>query len=195
MPAFKQLPDDVLDSITKKVGDRLSRILPATLGSDTSIRLHETIDIWTLDNDALIQPTDDLIRLAKRTGRWHHQIKVNNVPQAYAQSLPQGADPDTWLVVGVFSSDLAKKIDEVVDFIDHNDLINKRIAADAIVRLLVIPTYYLHAFWLLDDKNQIIVIIEALSENERLPSKRVFLSSSEFLSELRSIRPAQGLIY
>lgn len=185
MATFKFLPDDVLEAISISVGKQLAVVLPATLGANQEVNLFETVEIWILEAGTLTDQTNDLKRLAKPTGRWHHQIKVGNQPQAFAQTRPLGPDPESWSLVSVCASELAQKIDETIALVDEQHL-------DGIVRLLVVPAYHLHAFWIVDVEQRVIVIDCPAEYLSVLTPRRLF-SAEEFLGGLRSVRHIEGL--
>lgn len=194
MARFKTLPQDVLNSIAHKAGRQLSTIigpelLVATLGPRPEVRLDETADVWLLEARSLLEPTDDLSKLAKQTGRWHHQISLAGETVAFCRSTSMGPDPDDWSVVSVTESQIAKRIDESIRWIDEN----VQHEEEAVVRLLIVPAYHLHGFWLVSRENERIVLIDAPDEYSGLERNRTY-SVPEFLHELRSLPHIDGLI-
>jgi hypothetical protein len=191
MATFKTLPDDVVAHLQTKVGLSLPRTIDTLGFADTSkMTLNENVDVWQLPANLVTEPTNDLNFLAKPTGEWHLQVRSDDIPIAYARSSPIGFAPTDWLVDGVFQSDLAQKIDEVMTWIDAN-LQNENI----LVRLLVAPAYQLHAFWLIDQdepSQQTIVIIDAPDEYLFRKSPETY-SPQQFLDTLRSVRHVEGI--
>lgn len=188
MANFRSLPDEALNRITEQVGVGLAQLNPVpALGAASNIQLFETVDVWMLSADALLQQTDDLTQLAKPTGRWHHQIKVDDQPTSYARSIALGPDASDWSVVGVFESSTALKIDEAIAWIDNN------ISDDYMVHLLTVPAYSIESFWLIKDGDQKIVVISAPDEYAVLKTQQAY-TSGEFLNELRSLPNIQGLV-
>jgi hypothetical protein len=191
MAHFKTLPDDVLTQLQRKVGFSLSRITES-LGA-VSPALHESVDVWNLPANAVVEPTNDLTRLAHPSGQWHLQVKSDNTPIAYARSSTVGSEPTDWSVDGIFQSELAQEFDQAISWIDENIL-----EENIIVRLLVIPAYQTHALWLIDESNinnQKIVVIDPPSEyGFNLPPKIDKAQEiEEFLNHLRSVKHAEGL--
>lgn len=189
MANFRSLPDSVLNEITKQVGVGLANLNPVpTLGAGTDIKLFETVDVWILSADVLLQQTQDLTQLAKPTGRWHHQIKLNDQFTSYARSITAGPDASDWSVVGVFESSTAAKIDDAITWIDAN------ISGNYTVHLLTVPAYSIDSFWLIDNADQKIVIISAPNEYSILKPQQAY-SSEQFLDALRSLPIIQGLVF
>lgn len=191
MAKFKSLPDDVLDNIAAKVGNRLLGLAPLNLGAGGhDVKLHETIDVWGLDADAVATATADLEQLAHPTGRWQHQIKIDGSATAYARTKPIGADPDAWVVTEVVHSEIAGKIDDAIDWLDKQS----GISDEAVVRLLVVPAYHLHAFWILDAGKQSVVVVSAPEGRTGLQTKVVY-TVEKFLDKLRDERHVEGFIF
>jgi hypothetical protein len=93
----------------------------------------------------------DLAQLARKTGRWHHQIKVGKKPVGFARSTGEG-DAAVELQQ-IYVSDLAKYVDEAITWLDAYEEQNPNgEAPDPVVRLLVVPAYQVHAFWLCDPR-------------------------------------------
>lgn len=191
MATFKTLPDDVVAHLQTKVGLSLPRTIEALgVAGAAKVTLNENVDIWQLPANLVTEPTNDLNLLAKPTGEWHLQVRAEDIPVAYARSSPIGFAPTDWLVDGVFQSDLAQKIDEVVTWIDAN-FQNDNI----LVRLLVAPAYQLHAFWLIDQdepSKQTIVIVDA-PEEYLFQKPPATYSPQQFLDNLRSVRHVEGI--
>lgn len=89
----------------------------------------------------------DLTKLARATERWHHQVKVDKKPVGFARSTCKG-DAD-FEVQQIYLSELARYVDEAITWIDRQEEQNPGDAeSDPVVRLLVVPVYQVHAFWL-----------------------------------------------
>jgi hypothetical protein len=180
MAHAEALPEEVLDKVLEQVGVLLRGAFDSEQLSGAEVGLGETFDVWVLEADAVIRPTDDLRLLANPTGRWHHQVSVNGVVEAFARSVPLGATPDSWRVVEVFKSPLASKIDKAIVRVD--DL---HIVGDPLARLLIVPAYQVHAFWLLNDKNvEQVLVIDRPEQFIHLHADQL-LSYHEFLEALR----------
>src|SRR5205807_839760 len=136
------LPSDVIDNVADQIGAEAGKSLGAAVLQRKAMELTESFSIWSLGADAVTRSNVDLSQLARQTGRWHHQIKIDGKAESFAQSMPLGPDAASWTVRELFESDVAKKIDDAVEWIDHN------VHGDPVVRLLIAPAYHLHAFWL-----------------------------------------------
>jgi hypothetical protein len=191
MAIFKTLPDDVIAHLQTKVGLSLPRTIDALGVADTSkLTLNENVDIWQLPANVVAESSNDLSFLAKPTGEWHLQVRSEDIPIAYARSSPIGFAPNDWLVDGVFQSDLAQKIDETMAWIDTNFE-----DENILVRLLVVPAYLLHAFWLIDQdepSHQKVVIIDAPDEYMFHKPPEIY-TPQQFLDTLRSVRHVEGI--
>jgi hypothetical protein len=186
-----------------------------------SFRLGETFVLWSLGFDRItdgLRTGVDLVQLARPTGRWHHQIKINAEPVGFARSFSKddalGLD-----VRQMFVSDLARYIDEALAWIDEFEVEHPDYAAShSLVRLLFVPAYQTHAFWLSrgdsgswlqslmsraakifgmapkqNDGKSDLLIIDAPSHLSAL-RPNTLLSSDAFLEAFRGEAPLGGLI-
>jgi hypothetical protein len=165
---LEQFPTDSEHIVAFNIGAVIGRVLGQLDGRKV---LTETIRIWSLPADLSgVDPFTQLSSLAFDTGYWHHQIHVNGHPRAYARSVQLGPLPEQWSVRQLFVSQLAQRIDDGISWLDlalADD--------DSLVRLLVAPTYQLHAFWLLHRSGDSVVVLDKpdsfeLSFNERYPA-------------------------
>ncbi len=142
-------PNDILKSVAEQIGPRL--LLPP--GAPPA-QLRETFSVWSLGLDATTRPKEPIAKLAQPTGRWHHQVSIGNRARAFARSMPLGPAAADWSVSQITpDSPIAEAIDKAIDWVDQN------VPGDPLVKLLVVPAYYLHAFWLkTDDADQVLVV-------------------------------------
>lgn len=210
-----------LASLAEEIGELLDgaelgeEIAPASLaevaGGATeawSAELVETFAVWTLDARALTRgrgaakksgakksaaKSDRLSAHARATGRWHHQIRVGGIAAAFARSSGAKLELDSASPSGLFVSPLAGKVEEAIDWIDENEPEGRDGARDPVVRLLVVPSHQLHAFWLLDEGEGTseALVIDAPARFGA-PARRL-LGEGEFLELLRRSRPVRGL--
>ena len=115
-----------------------------------AFELGESFALYSLGPDDIergLAGGGDLTQLARATGRWHHQIKVDKKAVGFARSACEGeADFE---VRQIYLSELAKYVDEAITWIDDYEAKNPYDAeADPVVRLLTVPAYQVHAFWL-----------------------------------------------
>ncbi|HEY1377034.1 MAG TPA: hypothetical protein VGF55_09575 [Gemmataceae bacterium] len=186
MPDFRPLPDATLDAIAGKIGERLSAPMTSSaLGSPPAATLNETMEVWMLGADALLQPTDDLLQLAKPTGRWHHQIKSGGQVVGYARSMPLGPAPGDWSVREVSKSGASKAIDDAIKWIDAN------VHDDSQVRMLSVPAYHVTAFWLVENAGDRIVV--AVAPFAKLIQTNHIYTAKEFLDALRALPVVKGI--
>lgn len=195
MADAETLPPAVLNAIASKLGDRISRaISPPVLGYVAGVAppaptMKETFPVWMLEAADVLAPTDDVSRLAKNTGHWHHQLSTTTGPVAYARSMPLGAAPESWSIRQVSTSDLANKIDDAISWIDAN------VPAALTTRLLIVPAYHIYVFWLVDSTkaaNQRIVVVSAPPQSQEFSTHRLY-TSKEFLDAVRATPHIKGL--
>ncbi len=189
MAKTETLPNDVLDVLAQKLGSRLPRILPADALGGAAPSLRETFALWMLEASDVIAPTNDLTRLVKNLGVWHHQIASAGNPVAFARSRPLGSDAASWSIREVSTSKLAAAIDDAISWIDAN------IPDPLTVRLVTIPAYNVYAFLLYDEADtskQKVVVISAPPGTRTLTTHKVY-SSQEFLDALRATQHIRGL--
>ncbi len=181
------LPIDVLDAVASKVAAPLAEFGAVARQAQPTAELGETFSVWSLAPTAILTPDADFATLVTQTGRWHHQIKVSGKAAAFARSTPLGADASNWDVTQLFQSDISEKIDKAVDWVDSNA------KGDPVVRLLIAPSYYLHAFWLSDGKDNQVYVIDAPASFSHVQPSALY-SAKEFLEKLAKEEPASGFI-
>lgn len=194
------LPDEVAKYLASQIAV-VSRDLPtatprparrkgvaAVAGPPPNRELTESFAIWTLRDEAVTKPNTNLTELAHETGRWHHQVKVAGVPASFARSTPLGPAPDHWRVNAFFDSPIARKIDQAITWIDEN------VKNDPLVRLLVAPSYHLHAFWLVKDGVNTVVVADMPPNFKALRYEKPY-SSEEFLLALSQEQHITGLTF
>jgi len=174
------LPDVVLDGIAQQLGQYLPRLAKPPLPGAQGIELCESFALWRLGRDSLTasaQTGDDLSQLAKPTGRWHHQLKVDGQATMFARSTQ--SDAASYVVRAVSVSPLAERIDQAIDWVDQN------IQARLFARLLVVSAYRVHAFWLVsdDEDDDQVLIIDAPPQFTDLRPLQLF-NSRAFLEAL-----------
>jgi hypothetical protein len=112
--------------------------------------MRETFAVWTLSVEQIeegLQTGADLVRLAKPTGRWHHQVVCDGKAVGFARTLSEsGSGLD---VCQLYVSDLAKHIDAAVAWVDEFEEKQPDYAeSNPLVLLLYVPSYQTHAFLL-----------------------------------------------
>lgn len=178
------LADDVLKEVARQIGAMVSGVIGPDKLAEARLTMDKTpFEIWMLGADALLQPTVDLRLLASPTGRWHHQVALDEKVIAFARSMPLGAQPSSWRVQEFFVSELAGKIASAARWVDDEN----NVAGDPLVRLLDVPAYMVHAFWLLRDEGEgeeEVFVIDCPKSFTHLSTDRL-LSQFEFIEALR----------
>lgn len=181
------LPNDVLDAVASKVGAPLAEFGAVATQGQAAAELGETFSVWSLAPTAILTPDADFQKLVAQTGRWHHQIKISGKAAAFARSTPLGADANSWDLTQLFQSDISEKIDKAVDWVDHS------IKGDPVVRLLIAPSYYLHAFWLSEGNKSQIYVIDVPTSLTHVQAGTLY-STKDFLEKLAQEQPETGFM-
>jgi hypothetical protein len=160
-----------------------------------SYDMTESFSVWVLDDDDLVYAdrTTNLSDLPKATHRWHHQVRENGIVTGYARSV--GSVTERLDVRQLVNSNLARNIDAAVAFLDEQEKNDRYFAeADWLVRLLVAPSFQVHAFWLInkDSKESKILLIEAPAYL-RKGNRQQLISFELFIGLLQESRPVRGL--
>lgn len=137
-----------------------------------------------------------LEQLATPANQWHHQVRYGGQAQAFARSMSPGdSDPaalaapgstSTPDVMALFTSPLAERIDQAIDWIDLN------VPGDPLVRLLIAPAFYLHALWLTENGQDQVLVVDRPDSMEWL-SYQTLYDGADFLNLLAGQTPVQGL--
>jgi hypothetical protein len=187
MAHAKLLPQDVLANIAREVSKRLP---PPALGAMTpgaTLEVADTFPIYMLGLDATTHLNKTFSELAINTGDWYHLIRSSTGEHLSARSTANGPDAQDWQLLSLSrSSDLAKRVDEAIVWIDSNVL------GDAETRMLKIPAYFITAFWLLDLGKDEIVLVDMPKRSTNLQYGRVY-TATEFLTIVSAERHSQGV--
>jgi hypothetical protein len=130
--------------------------------------LAETFELWILNEIDISLPWHRMSDVARPSGRWHHQVrdKLDGTATHFARSASRRTRPggSTLSVTAVMHSPIAAKIDAGITWIEDNEsAINKGGIEDPVVRVLVIPSRYVHALWLSCGTRDRIVVVDAPS--------------------------------
>jgi len=150
---------------------------PAAPAPAAPRELTESFAVWLLKEEAVTNPKQVLTKAAHETGRWHHQVIHGGQPASFARSMPLGPAPENWRVNDFFESPIAVKIDQAITWIDQN------VHDDPLVRLLIAPSYHLHAFWLSKVGVDSILIADMPPSFRALQYEKLY-TSEEFLLAL-----------
>ena len=185
-----EIPFETVKAIADQVGQRLASVVTqarlAAPAGPQGADLGETFSVWVLGLDAVTKSDQDIGRLAIRTGRWHHQVRYGGRARAFARSLPTGPKPDDWAVTQLFESAVAERVDEAVDWVDQN------VMSDPLVRLLVMPAYHLHAFWLVEKGLSQLLVVD-MPESYTLLKYQTLYCPKTFLDTLAKEQHTQGI--
>ena len=207
MARFESVPKAVLQSVAGQIGQKLvnlNLLEPTPPGAEpvATAETAESFAVWMMGKDALADPSIDLRRLAKPTGTWHHQIrKVTQPPPgssapanvsspAFARSTPFGPEAVDWSVIGVFANEFAETIDRGIRWLEGNDHLFE---GNPIVRLLVLPAFYTHAFWLINEGRESQVLPIELPSSFRILKPFQLNGSRCFLEALINEPLVEGI--
>jgi hypothetical protein len=192
-----EIPAAALASIARQIGSRLPRP-PAAPGRFAAAEappaeIGESFPVYMLGVDAIRDRHKGLVKIARPTGVWHHQIRYGAQALDIASSLgpppgaaaAPGAAPD-WQVQEVVQSPAAPRIDAAIAWIDKN------VPGDPVANLLVVPAFYLTAFWLHDPNSDNVVIADMPPRLGALQPLTLY-SSEEFLGRLADLKPLSGV--
>lgn len=171
------LPNDVIDAVASQIGAEAGKALGAAVLQRKAMEMTESFSVWALEADSVTKPNGDLSQLARQTGRWHHQIKIDGRAESFARSMPLGPDAANWSVREIFESAVAQRIDDAIEWIDSN------VKGDPLVRLLIVPAYHVHAFWLIEGGTSNIVVADMPQSFAKLQTGKLYCAK-EFLEAL-----------
>jgi|RhiMethySRZTD1v2_1073278.scaffolds.fasta_scaffold24381_6 hypothetical protein len=205
MAVTKTLPTDVLNSIAKQVGERMQpidgnrqfRSLDGQPLADQGWSVAESFEVWKFIPDALEEiadGTNDITRLVRRAGVWHHQLRQEDKAIGFARSKPLGPDPASWSVRDIFVSDLAQAFDRAIVHVDH-----QHVPDNVEVRLISMPRQQVEAFWFVSEasppdpnwNNQVLIVRTPKQIHEFAFLKQ--MKSEEFLAALVTKEPGMGI--
>ena len=139
--------------------------------------LAETFAIWFLPADAIATGNGNLLDLAQNTERWHSQVRIGGEPKVVARSMAS-ENPSDWSVRQVLEGELAKEVDEAIEWVDAN------VEGDPLVHILDIPAFYITALWLINDAESEVVIANIPESSQALGRLELY-DSRYFLDALR----------
>jgi hypothetical protein len=192
MAHAEQLSNKELGALAAELGSYLANPSGFGLTSLTDVRIAETFEVWTLGLDTIVYATQkgiDIARVACPSCHFHHQLLLEGEPRAFARSHREITSClAQWLIDGVFVSGLAAHIDEAIGFLDQRD------SSDRLVRLLVVPSYQLHALWLIGKEATAGIVVADAPPEFTVFGSQTFLSSKEFLQDLSLLTPCLGVL-
>ncbi len=158
--------------------------------STSTLDMGETFELWRLTPaavDKFSQEGGDLRSLATRTGRWHHQIKLDGGVAAFARS---GNQKGGWIVDEIYVTPLAETLDQAIERADA------LFSQDAIAVLLTAPAYQVEALWFLPRGDTTVndselLVVTARTDLTLTPFQRV--TSVEFIKALQGVPIGMGI--
>ena len=186
MALTEKLSEDVLKQVAGQLAGLVPCVFTAAELEAGPVRLAETFPVWALTADAVARGGQPLLKLARQTGQWHHQIRIARKPVGWARSVPLGPTARSWEVREVFNGPLAGQIAEAIDWLD------REVKDDSEVRLLDVPAYYTHAFWVADPAGPAgdrAVVIGGPAEATDFKTRKAY-SVEDFLKQLTQLKPS-----
>ena len=190
MASAEALSADVLKVIADQIGERLTGHSQRALSSGQALEIAESFPIWMIGLSATADPAVSLQLSAEPTGYWHHQIHHNRQPVEFAKSRSTGPNAKDWRVEEIVTSQIAARVDAAIRWLDNN------LHSEDVVRLLVIPAYFVQAFWIVEALGNRILLIDrpaslSMLEYERLYPEREFFKVLSQQPHVVGIPPEQ----
>jgi hypothetical protein len=182
MAHTEQLARESLDSIATQVGLLAPNLIrdPDRLKKDAE--LAETFPVWLLHDDEILKDgRTDLSLLAHNTGRWHSQVRIDGKAVLFARSILLGPTLKDWQVKELFEGALAPAIEKAIDWVDRD----ANVGGDPLVRLLDVPAYNTHAFWLVREKAEDEIVVAYHPPGMTFLEKSKLYTATEFLTRIR----------
>lgn len=189
MARAPEIPNAALVSLAQQIGDRLSPTSLETLSLDQPLQIAESFPVFMAGLDA-IKSAGDIKSAVRQTGVWHHQIRHGQHAREFARSLEVTPSGQQWQLQEIATSDSAARIEDAIGWIDAN------VKDDAVACVIVVPAYYVTAFWLQSDRTDgpvdRVVVADRPDAFSSLQYHRLF-TGPEFLGQLRDLAPAAGI--
>jgi hypothetical protein len=139
--------EEALSAVATQIAER--RVSPLDF---VNTEITETFALWLLEWQAIQRPTA-LRRDAEPMNRWHHQLRREGEAHRFARSITIPGEARPILTEISLEDFLAKAVDRAARYVDAT------VPGEATVRLVSIPTLYMHAMWLeRPDKDEILVV-------------------------------------
>jgi hypothetical protein len=188
-----EIPRDALMSIASQIGERLpapGAPGAAGLAKEARVEIGESFPVYMLGLEAIRGHDRTLASIVRSTGVWQHQIRYGSAAQDIARSTapPPGSTVGGagWKVQEVVHSAAAPRIDAAIAWIDKN------VPHDALANLLLVPAFYLTAFWLHEQGRDDVVIADMPPRLGELQMLRLY-TADEFLDQLSGVKPISGV--
>jgi hypothetical protein len=180
----RRLPEAIRRSIVEQVAAMTPREETRTFALALPTELADDLPEYLLSLRAVKNDDGGAINL-KKTGQWHHQLRIDGEPRKFAVS--QEVAPETWRVHAVWSSEISGSVDAALSWIDQELHTN----ADAAI--LVVPAFLTYAVLLgrpqEDSPADLGVVVATTPEGGNL-KRRYRYSLPEFVAALREQTPS-----
>lgn len=170
------LESDTLSAIADQLADRLTEAGQHAVNTGKPMEIGESFPIWMLGVASTADP-ELALQSAIPTGYWHHQIRHGGEAKEFAKSRPLGPGPRDWKVEEIVTSPIAERVDAAITVVD------REAAGDEQVRILVIPAYFVHAFWIGSGSDSRVLLIHRPESVTGLEYNQIY-SFYEFLQRL-----------
>jgi hypothetical protein len=179
------LESETLSSIAAQLAARLTEAGYAAVQAGQQLEIGESFPIWMLGFASVANP-ELAERAAIPTGYWHHQIRHAGEAKEFAKSRPLGPGPRDWRVEEIVTSPIAERVNAAIATLDTEA------PGDQGTRLLVIPAYFVHAFWLGTGADSRVLLIHKPDSVLGLDYGRMY-GLEEFLQILSRQSPSVGI--
>lgn len=186
------LPAGAPQAVVQQLGEFLSEPGPGAalaLSRTSQPELRESLAICFVSAEQVHHPPTDLGPLVQPTGVWHHQVRTATGATHMAISRQQGFGRADVQVEQFVESPIAPKLDAAMAWVDRTLSTD----ATAVVRLLLIPAYYVHALVIIRKRKYSAVLVHQPSNFKQLQYEKEY-SLRDFLKRLAKERMSTTLL-
>jgi hypothetical protein len=145
---------------------------------DLRPELAESLAVCLITAAEVNEPPADLSVLARPSGMWHHQLRTSTGTTHFARSTQHGFRGPELQVELCTASAIPSKLDDAIAWIDEQVPDD-----DVVVRLLVIPAYFVHALLVIRGKKFSAVLVDQPATFQRLQYRKLY-TLRDFLKRL-----------
>jgi hypothetical protein len=160
-------------SVTRQIGDLISRLHHDLKTRPEKVELGESFDVWDIKTENLRQAISQGDFPAYKTEFQLHQIHFDRRARAYA--LSRESTSGSPQVIKAAISPIAERIDEAIDCLDAD---NADESDDTEARLLILHSCRVYAFWLVD--RRMVYLIQVPERFKRLRDQQ-YMNTEDFL--------------
>ncbi|HXD93083.1 MAG TPA: hypothetical protein VNX01_07700 [Bacteroidia bacterium] len=175
---------DTIKTVLPQLSKLASRVKKIPNGKETKLEISEAIEVCFINASDLINTTKDYKDIIKLTGKWHLQIKNNEVHSHFAR-ISYDKEKAKWQINSFFESAIPALINSGLNWISKN------IKGDVTLKLLEIPTYFLTAL-ILENIEGVRVLVVHKPESLAIESFKLY-TFNDFRGFFQSIKPIQGV--